>query len=103
MVTASAAGLALRRHVIPLVSSYNDQADNTQVSLTCLVNVSDGNNKKWKYNVPFASSQDVDTLCRCVLEFDNISAIPHLSLTIGPLKFSFFSTVFRGELTSGMS
>ena len=90
MVTASAPRLALRWHVIPLVSLYNDQANNTQVSLTCLVNVSDGNNEKRKYNVPFASSQDVETLCRCVLEFDNVSAIPCLSLTTGPLKFSFF-------------
>ena len=33
MVTASAARLVLRRHVIPLVSLYNDRADNMQVSL----------------------------------------------------------------------
>ena len=90
MVTASAARLALHRHVIRLVSLYNDQADNTHVSLMHSVNVGDGNNEKRKYNVPFVSSQDVETLCRCVLEFDNISAIPHLSLTTGPLKFSFF-------------
>ena len=34
MATISAAGLTLRQHVIPLVSLYNDQADNTQVFLT---------------------------------------------------------------------
>ena len=85
MATASAAGLALHRHVIPLVSLYNDQADNTQVSLTHSVNVSNGNNEKRKYNVSFASSQDMETLCRCVLEFDNVSTIPHLSQTMGPL------------------
>ena len=98
MVTASAAGLALCWHVIPLVSLYNDQADNTQVSLMRLVNVSDGNNEKRKYNVPFGSSQDVETLCRCVLEFDDVSAIPRLSLTTGPLKFSFFRQCLGGTI-----
>ena len=93
MATASAAGLALRRHVIPLVSFYNDQADNTQVSLVCSVNIGDGNNEKQKYCVPFASSQDVEILCHYVLEFDNVSAIPHLSLTTGPLKFHIFDSV----------
>ena len=98
MAAASAAGLALCWHVIPLVSLYNDQANNTQVSLTCSVNVGDGNNEKQKYNVPFASSQDVETLCCCVLEFDDVSAIPHLSLTMGPLKFSFFQQCLGGTI-----
>ena len=90
MATASAAGLTLRRHVIPLVSLYNDQSDNMQVSLMRSVNIGDGKNEKRKYSVPFASSQDFETLCHCVLEFDDVSAIPHLSLTTGPLKFSYF-------------
>ena len=90
MVTASAARLTLCQHVIPLVSLYNDQADNIQVSLMCSVNIGDGNNEKRKYSVPYVSSQDVETLCCCVLEFDDIAAIPHLSLTTGPLKFSYF-------------
>ena len=90
MATASAAGLALHRHVIPLVSLFNDQSDNTTVSLMRSVKIGDGNNEKRKYSVPYASSQDVETLCRCVLEFDDVSAIPHLSLTTGPLKFSYF-------------
>ena len=87
MATATAARIALRRHVIPLVSLFNDQSDNTKVSLMCSVNIGDGNNEKRKYNVPYASSQDVETLCRCVLEFDDVSAVPRLSLTTGPLKF----------------
>ena len=90
MATASAAMLALRRHVIPLVSLFNDQSNNTKVSLMHSVNIGDGNNEKRKYSVPFASSQDVETLCRCVLEFDDVSAVPRLSLTTGPLKFSYF-------------
>ena len=63
MATTSAAGLALRRHVIPLVSLFNDQSDNTTVSLMRSVNIGDGNNEKRKYSVPYASSQDVETLC----------------------------------------
>ena len=90
MATTSAVGLALHRHVIHLVSLFNDQSDNTKVSLMCSVNIGDGNNEKRKYNVPYASSQDVETLCRCVLEFDKVSAFPRLSLTTGPLKFSYF-------------
>ena len=90
MATASAAMLALRRHVIPLVSLFNDQSNNTKVSLMHSVNIGDENNEKRKYSVPFASSQDVETLCRCVLEFDDVSAVPRLSLTTGPLKFSYF-------------
>ena len=31
------------------------------------------------------TTQDVETLCHCVLEFEDV-----LSLTTGPLKFSFF-------------
>ena len=98
MVTASAAGLALRWHVIALVSLYNDQADNTQVSLVRSVNIGDGSNEKQKYSVPFASSQDVETLCHCVLEFNDVSAIPHLSLTTGPLKFSYFRQRLGGTI-----
>ena len=90
MVTTSAAGLALRRHVIPLVSLYNDKAKGSQVSLSHYVNLGDGTKEKRKYNVPQATTQDVETLCHCVLEFEDVSAPPHLSLTTGPLKFSFF-------------
>ena len=98
MATTSAAGLALRRHVIPLVSLFNDQSDNTKVSLMRSVNIGDGNNEKRKYSVPFASSQDVETLCRCVLELDDVSAIPRLSLTTGPLKFSYFQQCLGGTI-----
>ena len=91
MATPSAAGLALRRHVIPLVSLYNDQADNTQVSLTHSVNVDDGNNEKWKYNFPFASSQDVEALCCCVLEFDDVFHVCHSPQDLS--SFPFFDSV----------
>ena len=98
MATNSAARLSLCQHVIPLVSLYNDQADNTQVSLVRSVNISDGNNEKQKYSVPFAPTQDVDILCRCVLEFDDVSAVPRLSITTGPLKFSYFRKCLGGTI-----
>ena len=98
MATASAAGLALRWHVIPLVSLFNDQSENTKVSLMHSVNIGDGNNEKRKYSVPYAFSQDVETLCHCILEFDNVSAIPRLSLTTGPLKFSYFRQCLGGTI-----
>ena len=67
MATASGAGLALQRHVIPLVSIYNEMAEGFQVSLSRYVNI-DGNTKeKGMYNVLLVSSPDVETLGRCVL------------------------------------
>ena len=66
MATTSANGLALRWHVIPLVSLFNDQSNNTKVSLMRSVNIGDGNNEKRKYSVPFASSQDVETFFRMI-------------------------------------
>ena len=98
MVTTSAAGLALHRHVIPLVSLYNDQSNNIQVSLMRSVNIGDENNEKRKYSVHFASSQDVETLGCCVLEFDDVSAVPRLSLTTGPLKVSYFRQCLGGTI-----
>ena len=94
MVTTSAAGLALHRHMIPLVSLYNDKAEGSQVSLSRFVNLGDGTKENRKYNVPHVTTQDMETLCRCVLEFDNVLAPPRLSLMTGPLKFSFFDSAW---------
>ena len=59
----------------------------------------DGNTKeKTKNNIPLVSSPDVGTLCCCVLEFDDVSAVPCLSLTMGPLKFSFFWQCLGGMI-----
>ena len=98
MTTTSAAGLALQRHVIPLVSTYNKMAKGSQVSLSCYINLGDGMKEKRKYNVPLVNTQDVETLCRCILEFEDVSAPPHLSLTTGPLKFSFFRQCLGGTI-----
>ena len=49
MATTSAAGLALRRHVIPLVSVYNEMAEGSQVSVSRYVNI-DGNTKEKRRN-----------------------------------------------------
>ena len=40
----------------------------------------------------------MEALCHCVLEFDDVSAIPHLSLTTGPLKFPFFRQCLGGTI-----
>ena len=44
------------------------------------------------------NTQDVETLCHCILEFEDVSAPPHLSLTTGPLKFSFFRQCLGGTI-----
>ena len=75
MAAASDAGLALWRHMILLVSIYNEKAEGSQVYLSCYLNI-DGNTKeKRKYNLPLVSSPDVETLCHCMLEFDDVSAV----------------------------
>ena len=98
MATTSAAGLALRCHMIPLVSLYNDKAEGSQVSLSCYINLGDRTIEKRKYNVPHVTTQDVETLFRCVLEFEDVSAPLLLSLTTGPLKFLFFRQGLGGTL-----
>ena len=73
-------------------------AEGSQVSLSCYMTI-DGNTKeKRKYNVPLVSSPDVETLCCCVLEFDDVSTVPCLSLPTGPLKFSFFWQCLSGTI-----
>ena len=69
MATTSAAGLALRRHVIPLVSTYIEKAEGSQVSLLHYINLGNGMKEKRKYNVPLVNTQDVETLCHCILDF----------------------------------
>ena len=98
MATTSATSLALCCHLIPLVSLYNDKAEGSQVSLSRYVNLGDGTKEKRKYNVPHMTTQDVETLCHCVLEFEDVSAPPRLSLTTGPLKFSFFRQCLAGMI-----
>ena len=40
----------------------------------------------------------METLCRCVLEFEDVSAPPRLSLMTGPLKFSLFCQCLGGTI-----
>ena len=42
------------------------------------------------------STQDVETLSRCVLEFNDVLAAPRLSLTSSQLKFTFFHQCLSG-------
>ena len=90
MAPTSAAGLALRQHVIPLVSLYNDKAEGSQVSLSQYINLGDGTKEKMKYNVPLVDHPRCGDPLSCVLEFEDVSALAHLLLMTGPLKFSFF-------------
>ena len=98
MATTSIAGLALGHHIIPLVSVYNGKAEGSQVSLLRYINLGDGTKEKRKYNVPLVNTQDVETLCQCILEFEDVSAPQRLSLTTGPLKFSFFRQCLGGTI-----
>ena len=88
-MATSAAGIALRRHVIPLVSHYNELEEGKYTTLSRYVNIGCGNTEKQKYNVPLVSTQDAETLCRYIFEFIDVSAVQRLSLTTGPLRFTF--------------
>ena len=90
MVNASAARLAVWRHVVPLILQYDETKEYNIVSLSCYVDIGPDMKEKHKFNVPFMNSQDVETLCHCVLKFDDVAALQCLSITTGPLKFSFF-------------
>ena len=98
MATTSAAGLALRHHVILLVLAYNEKTEGSQVSHSCYINLGDGTKEKRIYNVPLVKTQDVETLCRCILEFEDVLAPPRMSLITGPLKVSFFRKCLGGTV-----
>ena len=89
---ASPAALAFNRHVIPLISKFPEYDEGLYTSLTRVVPLGGGgdNTEKHKYNVPIVSTSDVETLCRNILEFQDVSAGPRLSLTTRPLKFTYY-------------
>ena len=93
---ASPAALAFNRHVIPLISKFPENDKGSYTSLTCVVPLGGDNTEKRKYNVPIVSTSDVETLCRNILEFQDVSAGPRLSLTTGPLKFTYYRQTLRG-------
>ena len=86
---ASPAALAFNRHVIPMISKFPEN-DEGSYTLTRVVLLGGDNTEKRKYNVPIVSTSDVETLCRNILEFQDVSAGPRLSLTTGPLKFTYY-------------
>lgn len=99
MATISAAGFALRRHVIPLLpSTTKEKEESTTVALTRNVPLAAGGTEKRKYNVPQAHNQDVEALCRCVLEFRDVAAVQRLNLSTGPLRFAFFRQCLTGVI-----
>ena len=93
---ASPAALAFNRHVIPLFSKFPEHDEGSYTSLTHVVPLGGDNTEKRKYNVPIVSTSDVETLCRNILEFQDVSAAPRLSLTTGPLKFTYYRQTLRG-------
>ena len=92
---ASPAALAFNRHVIPMISKFPENDEGSYTSLTRVVPLGGDNTEKRKYNVPIVSTSDVETLCRNILEFQDVSAGPMLSLTTGPLKFTYYHQTLR--------
>ena len=93
---ASPAVLAFNWHVIPLISKFPENDEGLYTSLTRVVLLRGDNTEKRKYNVPIVSTSDVKTLCRNILEFQDVSAGPRLSLTMGQLKLTYYQQTLRG-------
>ena len=70
----SPAALAFNRHVIPLFSKFPENDKSSYTPLTHVVPFGGDNTEKHKYNVPIVSTSDVETLCRNILEFQDVSA-----------------------------
>ena len=66
------------------------------------MDIGGGNTENRKYNVPLVLTQDAKTLCRCILEFIDVSAVQRLSLTTGPLHFTFFRQCLTGTMRDSM-
>ena len=94
-MTYTAAGLTFHNHIIPLVSRFVKTSE-THVTLSHTVNSGQDIREKRKYSVPLLNNHDVETICRCILEFRNVCHTTRLSLTQGPLKFTYFQQCLDG-------
>ena len=86
----SPAALAFNPHAFPLISKFHENDESSYTPLTGVVHLGGDNTEKRKYNVHVVSTSDVETLCRNILEFQDVSAGARLSLTMGPLKFTYY-------------
>ena len=77
-------------HVIPLISKFPKNDESSYTPLTHVVPLGGDNTEKCKYNVPIVSTSDVETLCCDILDIQDVSAGARLSLTTGPLKFTYY-------------
>ena len=94
-MTSTAAGLAFYNHVIPLVSKFVKTSE-THVTLSRTVSSGQDITEKRKFSVLLLNNHDVETICRCILEFRDVCHTTRLSLTQGPLKFTYFRQCLDG-------
>ena len=94
-MTSTAAGLAFYNHIIPLVSKFV-KTSKTHVTLSRTVSSGQDITEKRKFSVPLLNNHDVETICRCILEFCDVCHTTRLSLTQGPLKFTYFRQCLDG-------
>ena len=86
---STAAGLAFYNHIFPLVSKFVKTSE-THVTLSRTVPSGQDITEKRNFSVPLLNNHDVETICCCILEFRNVCHTTRLSLTQGPLKFTYF-------------
>ena len=91
----TAAGLAFHNHVIPLVSRFVKTSE-THVTLSHTVPSGQDITEKCKFSVVLLNNHDVETICHCILQFRNVCHATRLSLTQGPLKFTYFRQCLDG-------
>ena len=94
-ITCTSAGLVFYNHVIPLVSKFVERSK-THVTLSRTVSSGQDITEKRKFSVPLLNNHDVETICHCILEFRDVCHATRLSLTQGPLKFTYFRQCLDG-------
>ena len=94
-MSSIAAGLTFHNHVIPLISKFTKSRD-SQVTLSHMVTIGTGITEKCKFSVPLLDHNDMETICKCILKFNDVCHVTCLSLTQGPYKFTYFQQCLYG-------
>ena len=101
-MTSTATSLAFHNHVIPLVSKFV-KANETHITMSCTVNSGQDITEKCKFSVLLLNNHNVETICRCILEFQDVCHTTRLFLTQGPLKFTYFRQCLNAPTAPALS
>ena len=89
----SPAALAFNCHVIPLISKFPKNDESSYTPLTMLFCLEATTQKSVSIMSPLCPQVMSKLFCHSILEFQDVSAGARLSLTTGPLKFTYYWTI----------